>query len=171
MKALSSAREAFENNMQDLKETLQSINEDLINVQPFEGSWTAGQDVEHIIKSAHGILEVINGKVIESTRAVDEKVSVLESIFLDYNSKMNAPDFVVPSNDVHQRSKLLESIDEIVTRYIQMLSSVDLSKTCTDFQLPNLGQLTRLEWVWFVIYHTQRHTHQLKNIGRRLFVS
>ena len=33
---------------------------------------------------------------------------------------------------------------------------------------PNFGQITNLEMLYFVLYHTQRHTHQLKNIVKHI---
>jgi hypothetical protein len=44
------------------------------------------------------------------------------------------------------------------------MQELDLSKTCQGFQLPGSAAFTRAEWIWFAIYHTQRHTRQLKNI-------
>ena len=41
---------------------------------------------------------------------------------------------------------------------------LDLSATCLDFEMPGIGALTRLEWLWFYVWHTQRHLRQVKNI-------
>jgi hypothetical protein len=42
---------------------LSSIRQEQINTVPFPGSWTAGQVAEHILLSASGVLEVIQGAV------------------------------------------------------------------------------------------------------------
>ncbi|MBE7179216.1 MAG: DinB family protein, partial [Mucilaginibacter polytrichastri] len=41
---------------------------------------------------------------------------------------------------------------------------MDLSMLCLGFDFPGLGFLTRYEWLYFNIYHTQRHIRQLRNI-------
>ena len=34
--------------------------------------------------------------------------------------------------------------------------------------LPPIGEITKLEVLYFVLYHTQRHIHQLKNVIRHI---
>jgi hypothetical protein len=39
---------------------------------------------------------------------------------------------------------------------------------CMEFDFPGFGHLTRYEWLKFIVFHTQRHIHQLKQIKNAL---
>ena len=143
-------------------EELNLFTEQQLNTIPFEGSWTGGQVAEHLLKSG-GVTEVIFGRTSPTNRAVDEKVSTLK-IFLDFSIKMQSPDFIIPSNDFHPKQPLIDQLRTTWTRLDEAVKTLDLTATCLDFEMPTVGLLTRLEWITFYVFHTQRHLRQLKNI-------
>jgi hypothetical protein len=156
------------NTRQKLVDTLASFKEEEVNIKPFEGSWTAGQVAEHILKSVNGALKTIHGPVAATERKEDEKVEMIRTTFLNFNVKFNAPDFLIPSNNPQQKDPLVHSLQARMEELGTATRSLNLSETCTAFELPGAGMLTRLEWVYFVVYHTQRHTRQLTNIREKL---
>ncbi len=81
---------------------------------------------------------------------------------------MKSPDFVVPPDIYYKKEDLLRSFEDINERINQALQTLDLTKTCLAFELPVYGFLTRLESLYFILYHTQRHLHQLKNIHQKM---
>jgi hypothetical protein len=48
------------------------------------------------------------------------------------------------------------------------MNTLDLDMTCLDFDIRTFGYLTRLEAVYFFLYHTKKHIHQLQNIVKKL---
>jgi hypothetical protein len=115
-----------------------------------------------------GFAEMISGPVIETQRKVDEMISKIKSIFLNFDSKLSSPDFVIPQLIDYEKEELIDSLTKIKISINKSLETLDLTKTCTAFELPVLGFLTRLEATYFVIYHTQRHVHQLKRIHQKV---
>jgi hypothetical protein len=81
---------------------------------------------------------------------------------------MKSPDFVVPPDTSYNKEELLHSLEDIKAKIKQAIETLDLTKTCLAFELPVYGFLTRLEAVYFILYHTQRHIHQLKNIHQKV---
>jgi len=150
-----------------LIEVLSSIEEEKINVIPFEGSWTAGQLAQHMIMSNAGFADLINGPVKETDRKPDQHIEDLRS-FLNFNIKFESPEFVRPPKKDYNKHELLHTLNGIKERLHQTLETSDLKKTCVAFEIPGMGYLTGLEAAHFVWYHTQRHTHQLKNISSKL---
>jgi hypothetical protein len=150
-----------------LIEILLSVNEEKLNIVPFEGSWTAGQLAQHMILSNSGFADLINGPVRDTDRAPDEHIDDLRS-FLDFSIKFKSPEFVRPPEKDYDKKELLHSLREIKTRLHQILETADLTKTCVAFEIPVTGYLTGLEAAHFVLFHTQRHIHQLKNITNKL---
>jgi hypothetical protein len=143
-------------------EQLELFNEQQLNTIPFEGSWTAGQVGEHLLKSG-GAVEVVFGRTVPTERAFDEKIPML-SIFLDFSIKMQSPDFILPSDGFHPKKELIEGMHKTWEGIREAVDTLDLTKTCLDFEMPGIGLITRFEWISFYVFHTQRHLHQLKNI-------
>lgn len=152
----------LKNTEEQLLKTLSSFNQDEFNVVPFEGSWTAGQVIQHIILSASAT-KVLRGPVKNSNREADEHVAKLQSIFLDFSTKMDSPDFILPENKHYELNELRNSFKNIAAELRDIIQTTDLSKICLGAP-PVLGELTRLELIRFIHFHTQRHTRQLQNI-------
>lgn len=158
--------EGLEQTKQQLAQVVSSISKDKTDTIPFEGSWTAGQVLEHISKSiSPGIL---NGNTKEAGRPADAQVSMIKNIFLDFDKKFEAPGFIVPVETSHDKDVLLEKLTGKFDRLIAAAGSMDLGEECLDFAVPGFGNFTRLEWITFYMVHTQRHIQQLKNIAAKL---
>jgi hypothetical protein len=147
---------------------LGSVEQEQFNTVPFEGSWTPGQLGEHILKSTINTPKLLAGPTIPTDRAADERVGWIEEIFLNYNSKMQAPDFIVPEVREYDKSEMIETLKNIRKEIIESARTLDFTETCTAFELPNSGKFTRYEWISFVAIHVTRHNHQLKNIISKL---
>ncbi|QNF33979.1 DinB family protein [Adhaeribacter swui] len=147
-----------------LQQQFAAFEDDVINQVPFTSSWTAGQVAEHLIISNMGFVEILTGPATETNRPPDELINRMKADFLNVNLKIEAADSVWPQNRVFQKEELLQSFQEVQQLISKAIVSLDLSKTCLAFKIPVYGYLTRLEAVYFVIYHTQRHINQLKKI-------
>jgi hypothetical protein len=152
----------------EFKKLTSTFTEEQLNKVPFEGSWTAGQLSQHMIMANGGLAQMLNGPTRETRREHDEMVGKIKSDFLNFNIKMQSPDFIRPELASYKKKDLLVSLEDIRTEIGEAVSTLDLTKSCTSFEFPVYGFLTRLEAVYFVIYHTQRHIHQMKNIRREV---
>ena len=151
----------------ELAEVLSSVETGRINTIPFEGSWTAGQLAQHMIMSNGGFVDLINGPVTDTDRDPANHVDDLR-FFLNFNIKFESPEFIRPPQRDYNKDELLRSLEEIKEKMQQALEKPDLSKTCISFEIPTIGHLTQLEAAYFVLFHTQRHIHQLRNISSKL---
>lgn len=155
----------------ELHRTVNLFDQGLLNKIPFDTSWTAGQVIAHTILSASGFVQVMNGETSTTARPIDQHIETIKATFLDFDNKMKSPDFILPPMQNYDREQQLTQLDKIKVEMQKAISSLDLSQTCLAFELPVFGFLTRLEAIYFVIFHTQRHTHQLKEIHRFLNLS
>ena len=158
----------IEKAVKELRENLIAVPQNQLNEIPFEGSWTAAQVVDHILKSQKGVVQVVHGRTSKTSRDPAEKIQQLNEIFLDFTTRMKSPEFIKPSSDPLNKQDLLSRIDTIGNQIQRAVTELDLSLTCTDFEFPGMAALTRLEWLNFFVVHTVRHNHQLKNIRHRL---
>lgn len=156
----------LQNTKNELTELISSISEDDFNTIPFESCWTPSQVTEHII-NAIGV-ETLYGETKLTPRSPDDKIAETAKLFLNMEIKMESPDFIYPSGKLHSKAEMLGIVNDKFTGLINAAKTLDLSLTCTAFEIPGFGEFTRLEFIWFYIYHTQRHIFQLKNIAKAL---
>jgi hypothetical protein len=157
----------LETTISEFSQLLSSFDEDSLNQVPFEGSWTAGQVAKHVIMSGSGFVQLINGPVKDTDRAPDAGVETIKSTFLNFDIKLKSPEFIVPPETIYKKQELLNALTDIRSG-VKNSRGLDLEKTCTARELPALGLLTRFEALNFMLYHTQRHLHQLKNVSKKV---
>lgn len=154
----------FENTQSGLIASLDGFTENNFNVIPFEGSWSAAQVAEHLLKANSGTVLNLKGNTKETDREATEKVGAINNIFLDFSTKMQSPEVILPSTEPKEQEEMITMHIRTGDKIRKIITDEDLTTICTDFELPGLGSLSRYEWICFVIAHTKRHTHQLKNI-------
>ena len=168
-KVLSAEAEAeFNSTFENFYKLISSLTEEQINTVPFDGSWTAGQLARHVFKSYAGFLQAINGPIKPTDRNPIELNEKSKSLFLNFITKMKASPFITPEEIQYKKEELLNSLKGIHNKLFDSAQKLDMSMTCTLFEIPTFGYLTRTEAVYFVMYHTQRHNQQLKNIIEKL---
>jgi len=139
-----------------------------INRVPFPGSWTAGQVAEHIHKSDEGMIFLLTGPAKREDREPDQFVEKIKEVFLNFNSRLNSPAFIIPQNKSYDKNLLLSRFETERTKITDIIKAFDLSETCTARPFPGFGEITRLEVASFIIYHTQRHLQQLHRIAKKV---
>jgi hypothetical protein len=147
----------------ELDNILFAFSEEQLNTVPFKDSWTAGQVAEHTISALSGLPRLMGSPAETTDRDPAEKIKGIEDLFMNFNIKMQSPDFILPSAGPHQKESLLRSVEGSKKAMEEALEK-DLTLGCNGVELPGFGKLTRLEWIHFFLAHTQRHTQQLKNI-------
>ncbi|TMI65299.1 MAG: DUF1569 domain-containing protein [Bacteroidetes bacterium] len=154
---------ALKKSFNELLSILGSLDEKQINAVPFEGSWTAAQVAEHLSRS-YEIIEALKVQAATTERPADEKVETLKAMFLNRDVKMKSPAFILPSEKPINRELLIKDLTIKTNNIIQFLNTEDLSLSCPAINFPGFGHLTRMEWLCFISYHTERHLYQLRNI-------
>ncbi|WP_276503446.1 DinB family protein [Terrimonas pollutisoli] len=154
----------FEETEREFYNVLASFTQEQLNEVPFEGSWTAAQVADHMLKSKSGIPGLLRGPSRPTLREPDEMVEAINEAFLDFTTKLKSPDFIIPTDEPANKEELLQSLNSVRGNIKKASAAVDLSATITSFPFPGLGEFTGYEWIYFLVCHTKRHTHQLKNI-------
>ena len=165
MKTATALLQEFEAATNGYLEIVSGLNQEEINTVPFLGSWTAAQVTEHLCKSDNAMIKALNGPVYPTNRPPDAGVNSLRDTFLDFSTKLPSPDFIIPSATTHEKDSLMEAFTTGREQIGNAIKSLDLTTSC---QMPIFGEPTRLELIYFVIFHTQRHTNQVKRISEKL---
>ena len=144
-----------------LADLMSAVDEDKVNTIPYEGSWTAPQLLRHVTKSINGMTKAMEMDAKPAKRNPAERITELKKIFLDFSKKLTAPDFIVPEERIYEKQSAIEALNNSFSRFKE--SAVSANSDDLVEGLP-LGPITKLEIIHFVLYHTQRHLHQMKKI-------
>lgn len=154
------------NTFKELNESLSSFSETELNSIPFEGSWTAGQVIRHLIMGCSGFPKLCAGKTEKTTRKPDEKVKDIETLFFNYDIKMKSPEFIIPPNIEYNKNSLTLSLLKIENELLEVSENYDLTLTCLDSEVPGFEKFTIYEWISFALIHIKRHLSQLHDISK-----
>jgi len=159
----------FQEIIHELIAILNPLNDSELNKVPFPNSWTAGQVGDHLLKS-FSVWDIFKGHTAEPKRAYDHNCKLLSDIFLNYEIKFTVEpnEFNYPSDDSIKKEILLKELTLVINDIIAFSENNNLCLLCLDREFPNIGHLTRYEWLHFFNVHTQRHIYQLKNIAKKL---
>ena len=138
-----------------------SVDEQDINIVPFEDSWTVAQLATHIIKSNKAIVQALQMEGKPCNRNADERADELKKLFLDFTVKFQSPEFIVPEKKEYKKEAVAEQLENSIEQLKYLRTKANLYEI---IMLPAFGELTKFEILYFVSVHTQRHFRQLKNI-------
>lgn len=141
------------------------------------GKWTAGQQLEHVVKSVRPVvlafrlpaflLKVIFGKANRPSKDYNALVEKYKQK-LAAGGKASAPFIPTPVAvaDKEKLSKRLHSLIETLVKQVDSYSEEKLDQLILPH--PLLGKLTFREMLYFTIYHVEHHEkHTLQNLEKR----
>lgn len=147
-------------------ELLNGFNEKDINISPAKDSWSAAQVGQHLLKSTTGMDDLLYAPSKPADRGADEKVPELQEIFLNFETKLKSPDFIIPEEKDYNKNALLSSLKEVNKKMLEAAKKSNLDEVAPLPEgHPFIGN-TKLEMIHFVTYHTIRHNRQLENIRK-----
>lgn len=154
----------------ELVQLVSSGSEKRLNEIPFEGSWSAAQVAEHLLKS-YRIVDLLKTPQIKTQRSTDEKVELLKSVFLNFNQKAKSAAEILPSDELINKEDLLNSLKKRTDEIKKVIQTENFSEICESIAVPVFGTMSKLEWLHLIMYHTQRHINQIKNIFQHLKIN
>ena len=152
---------SLEHTSSELVLLISSADSSTINTIPFKDSWTAAQIAAHILKSNKAIAQSLYMEGKNAERGPGERTAELKKMFLNFTVKFQSPAFILPTRDIYQKDILIEDLKKSIEQLMEAGNTVNLSEIIS---LPAFDEITKYELLHFVLYHTQRHNHQLKNI-------
>ena len=142
-----------------------AFNNEQINEVPFKESWTPAQVAEHIIKSEKVMLQALTAPGNKIDRKPDAREPELRNIFLNFTTKLQSPDFIIPEQKTYTNEGLHQQLTDTASQLAATIDTIKKEEAIAD---PALGELTKEEIIYFLTYHTQRHIYQLQHIQETL---
>lgn len=140
----------------------------IYNEMPRGNSWTIGMVAQHLIKVETSTVRLFAGMAEPTERNPESKINTIKSRLLDHNTKMRAFGPIIPDENLKDKQALIEKLQDLRQRMMSCIEIEDLTETVTGFEHPLFGFLTRVEWIYFNIYHAERHVRQINEISKKL---
>ncbi|UTE75616.1 DinB family protein [Rossellomorea sp. KS-H15a] len=151
----------------ELLNSVNDLSDEECNKEVEEGRWTIMQVLDHLY-----LMERSLTKTIQLTLAKGEEQQV-DSKPIHYavnrSTKVDAPPFVVPSEEkqtLQQMKEKLEASRKDLLQFIGTTTKEDLQKKA--YPHPIFGQIRLDEWVPFIGYHEKRHLEQIEELKSTL---
>jgi hypothetical protein len=154
----------WRNTSGELLSVLSAMNETELNRLPFKGSWTPAQVGMHLYLSYGLSMKLLHGPNTPAGRNAAARINMIRNDFLNYTVKFETAGQIRPANNFYDKNKLLNDLSTTIDEISSVLINEDLELLCTAFAIPVYGQLTKLEVLCLVLFHTQRHLQQVRNI-------
>jgi hypothetical protein len=158
----------LENALEQTISLLGSLSEEQLNTIPFKGSWTAAQVGRHIYKSLDGTGQMLQSPMPVPERNPLERAPEYKNILLDFDRKMESPDFLIPEETAYDRKQLVASIKEVKEEVLPVAEKASLNEEAPLTDGNPLKGSTKLEILHFLAYHTIRHNRQIEKIREAL---
>lgn len=144
---------------------LRGFPDERFNESPDDNSWSAAQIVEHLTITEILVNQLLVGETGPTDhRDAEQKIEVIRSYFLDFNQKFTAQDFIRPSTERKEKDKLILAVRACRQKLKDAAATLDLTATCFGYKHPGFGMLTRIEWIYFNLIHSERHRHQMAGL-------
>lgn len=151
-------------NTDALLQTLSRFDASSFNTKRADGGWSAGDIAEHILLADKRFTIVLEGAASEATHEGGENVSKFTARLSDRANKLDAPPFLVPSENEKDKEGMIAEIRSERNRIAALIGSGNMNLVNYDAPHRLFGPMVSQEWIKFNILHTERHLKQLEEL-------
>ena len=159
----------LKSNHQAFIEYLDALGKDKFEFRKGQ-KWTAGQEMDHIIKSTLPLSQILNSKALLASKfgKIDRNPVSYDELVDLYHKELEKGgkafgQYLPDEISWGQKDEMTNQLSEIVESIIGALDNYS-DKELTEFFLPHplIGKLTVLEMLYFAIYHVQHHRDNIR---------
>jgi len=165
--------EKIKNNTQALFESISALSEEKANAKIDDNTWSVLECLEHIFLVDVGVSKTLIVDITADNK--NDKSELFSEGKLNYllvdkrqEFKVPAPDFVSPTGRFKTLVEAQKSIEVIIEKIISHIKLNAIENEKQTIQHPRLGEMTKLDWVHFLMAHTKRHVLQIEEIKQKV---
>lgn len=162
-------QEKIQTNTLGLYSALNGLNQAQLDFKPSEKVWSILECVEHIFLIAEAVLKVIStpGPTEKTENAKTElfgEQKLNKLLITNRAFKVPAPDFVCPKGELTDGAGAIRNINDITNKIIDHINISEIEKETQTIKHPILGAMTKMDWLYFMVSHTNRHILQIEEL-------
>lgn len=153
---------ALRANTDQLLKELSRFDYPKFNQKPTDGGWTGGEIAEHLLLFDIRLNSILSDQTEASLRDPQEKIEEMDNRMSDRKNTIEAPAFLIPSTTSKDPAAMMDKIIVSRNQLIQATRNRELSLLLPNTPHRFFGVLSGIEWINFLIHHTNRHIKQLE---------
>lgn len=162
---LSALQEALDNNTRLFLDILDTISPERLQQRPPQSDWSIMECAEHVMMIEENIANTLQGPVRPiAAREPDSKLPQIQASLLEFDQRLRVTRPVSPEDNHPDITTFSKAFRHNRNKIKATLADGNLDDECTGYEHPMFGILTRKEWAYFVIFHTERHLQQINRL-------
>lgn len=165
-------QEKLQENTAVLINSFSTLSQATIEFKPAENAWSILECVEHIFLIDRAVTKGI-AAAPPTEKAENTKTELFGEGKLNHllvtkriEYKAIAPDFSIPKSRFKTSSEAIEAINNLMTDTINFLNTNDITQDTHTTVHMRLGDMTKTDWIHFMIAHTNRHIVQIEELKK-----
>jgi hypothetical protein len=149
-----------------LIDTLSSVNKVAFTTKPNEDTWSIQEIADHVNMLESRIVAIFNTATTPTENIFVIGNDKLARILINMRArKVQAPSIVMPTNN---SSAVVQTYIDVIKNNRQSIKDGLLNGTMVVTQHstahPYLGELSKADWLYFIVYHAERHRLQIEDL-------
>ncbi len=148
-----------------------TLSEAQLLYKPAENVWSILECLEHIYLINEAVLKVISAPSSPEEKPENDKTELfgeqkLHMLLVTNRAfKVIAPEYVTPKGRFIDKTSAIQNIDMTIDKIISHINGNPIEKETQTLKHPVLGAMTKVDWLHFLISHTNRHIFQITGIN------
>ena len=168
-------QEKLKLNTDTLLNSFKTLTNEQIQFKPADTVWSISEIIEHIFLVDVGVAKVLTlppekGNT-ENNRTELFSDQKLNTLLVNRSFKVPAPDFVSPKGRFANADDAAKNINIIIDKIIHHLDTNKIEEETHTIKHQVLGEMTKTDWVHFLIHHTNRHLMQLEEVKKSIVIN
>lgn len=165
--SIQSVKRELDRDTENILACLNGIADNTMMLIPSKGSWSLMECFEHVHALEKLLNGIFQGPVEHTQRDASLKAEQIWEVFNNDNRKLNAPEPIAPRASFKNR-EVLEKALAANREQLIALAEQGPDELCMAFGHHYFGNMTRLEWLYFCLYHSERHLRQAERIKAQI---
>lgn len=156
----------LEDSLKRLIDQIQEFTAENFNSKPSPEIWSGAEVCEHLYVLEYSVCKILTGETKENNRDPEQKIALMSQAMANFEQKVAAPDSMKPLGKARTQAEMIEKLEKVRQNLLEISQNpiYDLSLACTSAKHPYFGVLTRIEWIYMIVLHGNRHLQQMKGI-------
>ena len=164
-------QEKIQANTQEFFYSFNTLSEASVGFKPSENVWSILECVEHIYLIAEAVSKVIatppqTEKTENNQTELFGEQKLNKLLVINRSFKVPAPDWVAPKGRFANITEATQNITIIIDKIVNHIEVNTIEQETQTIKHPVLGVMTKVDWVHFMIAHTNRHILQIEEVKK-----
>ena len=156
----------LERTSKELLKTIDGLTDAQVKYKLNPQVWSIHECLEHIVITEIGIYRILMQHPAADESLPTERVGreKIKEVMSDRNAKVESPESVKPIGRFNSIEELKEKFVSNRERITEALNSKTITFDSAIIVHPTLGEMTKKDWLHFLIHHCERHCQQIEEI-------